>query len=102
MPSFRVTLVVGRLRPGTAPQDVLPEAARSARELTTVEAYDVGVVGGEARVTVRFTAADDVEAQRVAGRVHTTVAALAQVTQPRLTRRWGPRWETVRGETARW
>lgn len=97
MPSFRVTLGVGALAPGVAPQDVLPEAARAAREVTTVEAFDVGIVHGQARVTVRFTAADDVEALAVGVRVHAAVARLADTRAPQLTRRWGARWEAVRG-----
>ena len=44
MPSYRVTLAVGLLHPGADPEAVLPAAAAAARALTTVEAYDVGVV----------------------------------------------------------
>ena len=95
MPSFRVTMGVGALVPGVAPQDVLPEAARAAREVATVEAFDVGIVHGEARVTVRFTAADDSEALDVGARVHAAVARLADVRAPQVTRRWGARWEPV-------
>ena len=96
MPSFRVTLGVGVLAPGVAPQDVLPAAAQAARDVATVEAYDVGIVRGQARVTVRFTAADDAEALGVGARVRATVARLAEVRDPRVTRRWGSRWEPVR------
>ena len=96
MPSFRITLAVGMLRAGVAPQDVLPAAADAARESTTVEAYDLDVVAGEARLTVRFTAADDEEAVLVAGRVGTAVAMLGDVRSRKLTRRWGARWSPVR------
>lgn len=95
MPSFRVTMGVGALAPGVAPQDVLPAAARAARETTTVEAFDVGIVHGQARVTVRFTAADDAEALGVGARVHAAVARLADARAPQVTRRWGARWEPV-------
>jgi hypothetical protein len=96
MPSYRVTLAVGALRAGTDPESVLPRAAGAARGLTTVEAWDIGVVRGEARITVRFTADDDDEAVRVGRRTSAAVAALADVGPPRLTRRWGARWYAVR------
>ncbi|MFC8600140.1 MULTISPECIES: hypothetical protein [unclassified Isoptericola] len=93
MPSYRVTLGVGLLQPGVDPADVLPAAAAAARELVTVEAFDVGVVRGRARVTVRFTADDDAVAHRVADAVHDRVDALADTFGAVLTRRWGGRWQ---------
>ncbi|MBN0041732.1 hypothetical protein JN535_16340 [Cellulosimicrobium cellulans] len=92
MPSYRVTLAVGLLRPGVDPEAVLPAAAAAARALTTVEAYDVGVVRGEARVTVRFLADTDAAAHTVADAVEAGVRALAATSGGRLTRRWGARW----------
>lgn len=92
MPSYRVTLAVGLLRPGADPEAVLPTAAAAARALTTVEAYDVGVVRGEARVTVRFLADTDAAAHTVADAVEAGVRALAATSGGRLTRRWGARW----------
>ncbi|MFD6137488.1 hypothetical protein [Isoptericola sp. NPDC056618] len=93
MPSYRVSLAVGLLQPGVDPADVLPAAADAARELVTVEAYDVGVVRGRARITVRFTADDDAAAHRVADAVHDRVDALADTFGGTLTRRWGGRWQ---------
>ncbi|ARU51059.1 hypothetical protein CBR64_05710 [Cellulosimicrobium cellulans] len=92
MPSYRVTLAVGLLRPGADPEAVLPAAAAAARDLTTVEAYDVGVVRGEARVTVRFLADTDAAAHDVADAVEAGVRAHAATSGGRLTRRWGARW----------
>ena len=57
MPSYRVSAVVGLLQPGVEAPDVLPQAVLVAESFTTVEAFDVGVVRGQARVTVRFEAA---------------------------------------------
>lgn len=68
MPSYRVTLGVGTLRGTTAPEDVLPAAVAAARDLATVEAWDLGVVRGRARITVRFTVDDDPAAVAVGGR----------------------------------
>ena len=93
MPSSRVSLAVGLLQPGVDPADVLPAAADAARELATVEAYDVGVVRGRARITVRFTAEDDAVAHRVADAVQDRVDALADTFGGTLTRRWGGRWQ---------
>ncbi|WP_344248797.1 hypothetical protein [Isoptericola hypogeus] len=95
MPSYRVSLAVGLLQPGVDPADVLPAAADAARELTTVEAYDVGVVRGRARITVRFDAPDDAAAHRVADAVQERVDALADTFGGQLTRRWGNRWHAA-------
>lgn len=92
MSSYRVTLSVGLLRPGVEPASVLPAAVEAARERTTVEAYDVGVVRGQARLTVRFTADDDEDALAIGRRVRATVATLAEVDDARLHRRFGARW----------
>lgn len=92
MPSYRITAAVGLLRPGTAAPDVLPEAVEAARALTTVEAFDVGVVRGSARVTVRFEAADDTSARRVGWAVLERLDELAEITDGHLTRRFGNRW----------
>ncbi|MFC7404598.1 hypothetical protein [Georgenia alba] len=86
---------VGLLRPGVVPEDVLPRAATAAAEMTTVEAKDVGVVRGRARITVRFTSDDDAFAQSVAARVHAAVAELADVGGSEVTRRSRGRWEPV-------
>ena len=96
MPSFRIMLAIGALQPGTDPATVLPTAAAAARASTTVEAYDVDVVRGQARITVRFTAADDDEADEVARRTHHAVADSAEVPTSALSRRWGARWYPVR------
>jgi len=93
--SYRITLGVGFMRPGIEPGAVLPAAAGAAREMATVESYDVAVVRGEARITVRFTAEGNREAVGVARGVHAAVVALAGVTSPELARRYGPRWRPV-------
>lgn len=95
MTSYRISLGVGLMRPGIEPDVVLPAAAGAARERTTVESYDVAVVRGGARITVRFTAEDDREAVGVARGVWAAVRTLARVTSPELTRRYGPRWHSV-------
>lgn len=95
MPSYRVTSVIGMLRPGVRPETVLPAAVAAGTELTTVEASDVSVVAGQARITVRFTADDDPAAARVADHVCATTGALADLGTVTLTRRYGGRWYPV-------
>lgn len=95
MSSYRVTLTIGVLRPGVEPSTVLPAAAEAARRRTEVEAYDVAVVRGEARVTVRFTSDDDEDALAIARRVRATVATLADVTDASVRRRYGSRWHPL-------
>jgi hypothetical protein len=95
VPSYRVILTVGALRPGTAPEDVVPTAARAAAALAVVEASGVDVVRGEARVTVRFTADDLGSAAAVAKRTVAGTATAADVVSWRLTERVGGRWRAV-------
>ncbi|MBX9246942.1 hypothetical protein ICW40_19305 [Actinotalea ferrariae] len=97
MPSYRAVLAVGRLAPGTDPATVLPAAVAAARAVVEVEAWDVGVVRGEARATVRYVADDDDLALGVARRVRAHVAPLADVVSLDVSRRYGPRWYGVRG-----
>ena len=76
MPSYRTILPSGALAPGRAPR-AGARAARDAVEATTIlEAFQIDVVRGEPRVTVRFTGADDGEARAVHDR---TTAAVRQV-----------------------
>jgi hypothetical protein len=85
---------IGALAAGTAPSSVVPAAARAVAELTTVESSDVAVVGGSARVTVRFTAEDETVRSIAAHAVDRT-RTLAQVVSWRITRRDGSRWMPV-------
>lgn len=95
MTSYRVTLAVGLLHPGTDPAAVLPAAADAARAVTKVEAQDVAVVAGEARVVVRYLATDDDAAARIGRRVRDRVRSLAEVPRATVSRRSGPRWLPV-------
>lgn len=94
MPSFRVTMTIGSLTAGTAPQSVVPAAAAAVRELTTVEASDLAIVSGAPRVTVRFTGEDDT-VHRIAQHAVDRTRKLAQVISWRLTRRDDGRWLVV-------
>jgi hypothetical protein len=96
MPDFRVTMIIGALAPGVAPAAVLPAAKAAASELTLVEASDLAVVAGEARVTIRFEADDDELAAQIAAHIVAVTRDVAEVTGHRATRRVGGRWVAVR------
>ena len=83
------------MRPGIRPDALLPAAASAVRARTTVEAYDLAVVRGAARINVRFLSADNGAAESIAGDVHRAVGALAAIASPELERRYGPRWHPV-------
>ncbi len=95
MPSFRVTMSIGALAAGTAPPTVVPAAAAAVAELATVEAQDLAVVSGGARVTVRFTGEDDEHALRIGRHAVERLRERAEVVSWRVTRRVGGRWYPV-------
>ncbi|XYX73644.1 hypothetical protein ACAD36_01624 [Clavibacter nebraskensis] len=95
VPSYRITLTVGALRPGADPSAVLPAAADEAARLATLEANDIQVVRGEPRLTVRFTADDDAAAERIAAAVRARTAGLVDVLRGTITRRDGGTWTRI-------
>lgn len=95
MPDFRVTMTMGAVRPGVAPSAILPVAAAAASEFTMVEASDIAIVAGAARITIRFEA-DDVElADQIAAHVVAVTHGSADVVDFTVTERVGGRWRTV-------
>jgi len=96
MPSYRITSSIGQLRKGVRPESVLPGAAEAASALTTVEATNLEVVSGAARLVIRFTADDDDAAIAIAAEVVARTRSLASVSAWTLTRRVGGRWQVVR------
>lgn len=96
MPSYRVRMTVGRMRPGVDPADVLPAGTAAARGLVAVEAGQVEVVRGRPVLTVRYEAADDLTASDVGRAVVARVGDLVDVETSRVTRRAGARWYPLR------
>ena len=96
MPDYRVTMIVGAVRPGISPATVLPTAKAAAAELTMVEAADLAVVSGEARVTIRFESDDAELANQIAEHVVATTRGSADVPRFSVTQRAKGRWFTVR------
>jgi hypothetical protein len=95
VPSYRITMTVGALRPGVDAPEVLPAAAAEAARVATLEANDLQVVRGEPRLTVRFTAEDDPAAERIAGAVRARTAQLVDVERGTVTRRDGGAWTRI-------
>ncbi|WP_167147445.1 FMN-dependent dehydrogenase [Actinomyces sp. ZJ308] len=79
MPSYRSILTVTVLKTGHRPEDVESAARNAVRRTTVLESFQVDVVRGEPRVTVRFTGSDDVEARRVHADVVDAVGKVARV-----------------------
>ena len=95
MPSYRVRVAVGVLRPGVSAPYVLPQAVAVASAQTEVEAHDVEVVRGEACVTVRYAADDDQTARRIGWAVLARLDELAEISGRSVTRRYGQRWYRI-------
>jgi hypothetical protein len=95
MPSFRVTVTIGALRPGVQPDSVLPFAAAAAARSAVVEASDVAVVRGAARIVVRYTADDVGAGWRVGSEVVRELASIAEPSAWSVTVRDGGRWYPV-------
>lgn len=89
-------MTVGMLRGATPPDRVLSTAADAARELTTVEAADLGIVAGAPRITIRFTADDAELALQLGSHVAAATDAAAEVLQWKVTERVKSRWYVVR------
>ncbi|MDO4243182.1 MAG: FMN-dependent dehydrogenase [Actinomyces sp.] len=96
MPSYRSILTVTTLLADRRPQDVELAARAAVEHSTTLEAFQVDVVAGRPRVTVRFTAVDDAEAQAVHRRTVTQVGEVAVVPAAVLARVVGGRSVPVR------
>ena len=87
---------MGALRPGVSPAAVLPAAKSAAGELTMVEAADLTVVAGSARIVIRFESDDAELANQIAEHVVATTRGSADVPRFTVTQRAGGRWFTVR------
>lgn len=96
MPSYRVTMSIESLHPGILPASVVPRAAAKAAELTTVEASDLSIVAGAARVTVRFTADDAASALQIGADVVADLRVVAELRASLVTERVKGTWVPVR------
>lgn len=97
MPSFRLELEIGELRPGCAPNAVM-DAARAALSAHHIDSSDIAVSHGTPRILVRFTVPDsseddeDLAARLAAVRARDAVVGVAGTGQLWVMRRRGGRW----------
>ncbi len=100
MPSFRLELEIGQLRPGRDPNEVM-DTARAGLGDFHVDATDIAVAAGTPRILLRFSVPDSSEAEenqlaRLAA-VHTrdAVDVVASTGQLWVLRRRGGRWQPL-------
>ena len=97
MPSYRLELEIGDLRPGKTPNQVM-EAALSSLGTHHVDAADITVIDGTPRILVRFTvpassaAGEDTAAQVAARHTREAVEPIASTGGHRLLRRRRGSW----------
>ncbi len=100
MPSYRLELEIGDLRPGRTPDEVM-EFARSSLG-HHVDATDITVVDGSPRILLRFTvpasnaAGEDMAAHAASLRTREGVELVAGTGRDRLLRRHRGSWLAVR------
>lgn len=100
MPSYRVELEIGALRPGTAPREVTDTAVASLGSLH-VDATDLKVSEGIPFIVVRFTVpassegGEDRAAEGAAGRLREAVGRVAVTGRHRVLRRRRGDWVPV-------
>lgn len=90
-----MTLAVGALAAGIAPDAVLPAAARLAGERAVVEAQDVRLLRGVPCAVVRYEAVDDDQAVAVRRHVVDGLSGTVEVRSDVVTRRDGGRWTPI-------
>ena len=89
-------MTIGAVRPGVSPATVLPAAKAAAAELTMVEAADLTVVAGSARIVIRFESDDAEIATQIAEHVVAMTRESVDVPVFTVTQRGKGRWVTVR------
>jgi len=96
VPSYRLELEIGDLRPGKTPNQVMEAALSSLGH--HVDATDITVIDGTARILVRFTvpassaAGEDTTAQVAARHTCEAVEPIASTGRHRLLRRRRGSW----------
>ena len=98
MPSYRLQLEVLDARPGVPPGSVLDAAVARVTSTHHLDACDLDVVAGTARIVLRFTvppssaAEEDADARALAHATRDATARVAVVGRLWLLRREGGGW----------
>ena len=95
MPSYRATLFVEQMAPGSEPESTLPTAVSAVNSLAKAEHYEVRLVDRRGALVVRFAAEDDRRAGGVAIAMADAVATIAVTGGLRLERRAGSLWRPI-------
>lgn len=99
MPSYRLELEIGDLRPGARPDEVMAAARSSLGH--HVDATDVAVTNGTARVLIRFTVPassageEDVAARLAVRDARDAVEQVATTGRAQLLRSYRGSWLTL-------
>lgn len=92
MPSYRVTLALGRMKTAIDPTDVLPFVRDACAEVANVESCDIRLERGVPVIVTRFTALNDAEAATFASHTRVRVDAIADVHRASVTKRVKNTW----------
>lgn len=92
MPSYRVTVDVGLIRPGVAAPDVLPLVAAAIAKRTTVEANDIKISSGRPQLVIRFTGSDPGFAKETVQESLADIDDVIEVLAIQVTARHKNRW----------
>lgn len=95
MASYRVTMVIGAMRAGATPAAVLPAAKAACTAIANLEAADIAVVAGQARITIRYTETDGDRARQIGAAIAEHTNRIAQVLRYRITKRIKSRWVAI-------
>lgn len=95
MPSYRVTLTIGRLTDKITPEQVQPFVRDACAEAANVESCDIRLERGIPVIVTRFTALNDAEAALIATHTRKRVAEIAQVQRATVTKRVKNHWPAL-------
>ncbi|WP_435300050.1 hypothetical protein [Timonella sp. A28] len=95
MPSYRLILAVGNIRPGIPAQDVLPKAAQALSEHANVEAFDLRINKNRPELVLRFTATDRTEALHAATAGQRKIQSIIEIKTATTLQRVHGRWERI-------
>lgn len=79
MPSYRTIVTIAALLPGRQPEDVERSTRSVVGRHSTLEAFQIDIVAGQPRVTIRFTGADDEQAREMHRLLIDTLAEVANM-----------------------
>lgn len=95
MPSYRLIVSVGNLKPSVEPDQILTGAAKDLGRYANVEAFDVRISRGVPQLVLRYTAPDRNVALDAALRTVPHLEARSHITKTQVLQRVHGRWEAI-------